>query len=364
FDGQGLILFATSVAGYFSDDFYEKLSEEYANRNIFFSGMSLETSLGMIYWGSKGKTSSLLITFSSTGSVAYGKYNELLTSPLDLDKWASLELATQIYVNQEKHLIALYYKQLKRFFKYKPETIDMNTPKASAEKINTWVSNQTRGKVNDFIPESAIRPDQIIILINAIYFKGQWKYEFNEKYTQDARFYVPSGKNATVQMMSVSGLFRANEFADWDAKVLELPYGNPNISMLIFLPNKIDGLAKLESQIKRFSRPLIKQAVNVNLPKFQIAMEMHLVPLLKKMGMGNIFEAPDLSDMTQEPAKVTEVLQKAFIEVNEKGTEAAKFAGCSTCSTGSRMIFTADHPFAYIIRDDEAIFFQGHFVKP
>ncbi|XP_032311325.1 serine protease inhibitor 42Dd [Drosophila ananassae] len=365
------IFLAASVSASFTDDYYQILAKEAPDENLISSPLSVEIVMAMLYMGAKGNTAKELQTalkLPEDRNEVANKYREFFTNLEGREKDAILELANRIYVNDQFKLVPEYNKIVADSFK--AEAVPINMDKNAAANINTWVSGHTRNKITEIVsPE--ILDDAITILINAIYFKGQWKYKFEKARTHKEIFHTAKDKKVEVDMMNMESNFMANTFPDLDAKVIELPYRNSSLYMQIFLPNKIDGLSKLESQIGGFNRKLYKQPVILKIPKFKIESTKSLGSLLKQLGIKTMFGmGADLSGLISGRAQVSGGIQKAFVEVNEEGAEAAAVTAvvavhiCANCATPSRMSFIADHPFAYVIRDSETIFFQGHYVQP
>ncbi|KAH8352072.1 hypothetical protein KR084_001789, partial [Drosophila pseudotakahashii] len=369
-----LILLATSVAGLFTDDFYQRLAKDNANKNLISSPLSVEIAMGLAYMGAEGKTAQEMrdvLKLSADKKEVARKYKDFMTNLKGREKVAILKLANRIYVNDRFSLVPEFNQVVKDSFKAEAEAISVTDPKKTASIINKWVKEQTRNRIKSIAEEEDINPDLIAVLLNAIYFKGQWQYQFNTSNTKKADFRTADKQLLPVQMMSLSGTFKAKYVPDLDAKVIELPYRNSSLSMVIFLPNKVDGLPELEKKIAGFTGLLRKQNVNLKLPKFKIEFKALLNDILKKMGIVDAFSRnADFSGLVKARAEISKVIQKAFIEVNEEGAEAAAVTAvvitttCATCGPPPPMEFNADHPFAYVIRDQKTIYFQGHFVKP
>jgi len=168
-------------------------------------------------------------------------------------------------------------------FKAEAKSISLANGPAAAEGINQWVLSQTSGKIKDMIDPGSMSPDVKALLVNAIYFKGQWESKFDPDKTRSSTFQVSADKNVTVPMMVQMGTFRANYFRDLDAQVIELPYQNSNLSMTIFLPREVGGLGSLEERISGFARPLEAREVYVKLPRFKIEFRDELKETLEKV---------------------------------------------------------------------------------
>ncbi|KAI8043145.1 serine protease inhibitor 42Dd-like [Drosophila gunungcola] len=369
----GLLFLAVSVAGRFTDDFYKLVDKENGDKNLICSPLSVEIVMSMVYMAAEGNTATELrkvLKLPADKKEVSKKYKELLTVLEGREKVANLALANRLYVNNNFQLVPEYNQMVRDSFKAEAEAISMANPNNAASIINKWVNDQTRGKIKNIVSSDTITPDLVVVLLNAIYFKGQWKYKFNPEYTRKADFQVTTKNRLPVEMMLQTDEFRAANLKSLDAKVIELPYRNSSLSMLIFLPNKVDGLQELESKIADFSGPLKKMRVMLVLPKFKIEFSADLVKFLKTMGIREAFSSSaKLGGLVKKLAvKIDKVFQKAFIEVNEDGAEAAAVTVGTvvpmSVAPSPDMKFIANHPFAYVIRDEKTIYFQGHFVKP
>ncbi|EDX04201.1 serine protease inhibitor 42Dd [Drosophila simulans] len=368
-----LLLLATSVSCRFTDDFYQILAKENVANNLISSPLSVEIALSMAYMGAREKTAEEMrnvLKLPDDKKEVAAKYKDLLSKIEGREKVATLSLANRIYVNDKFKLVPKYNQMVKDSFKAEAETISVVDPNRAASIINNWVDNQTRGKIRDLVSANALS-DMVVVVLNAIFFKGQWEYKFNPKLTKKMIFHVSDQKSVPVEMMSQIELFSAAHDRELGAKIIELPYRNSSLSMLIFLPDKVDGLPELEKKIVGFTPKLSKMDVTLRLPKFKIEFSTQLNRVLKAMGIQDAFKKlADFSDLVEDSkVYVSKVIHKAFIEVNEEGAEAAAATALLTVRyskprPSSQMVFNADHPFAYVIRDGETIYFQGHYVSP
>nr|CAB63097.1 serine protease inhibitor (serpin-2) [Drosophila melanogaster] len=368
-----LLLLATSVSCRFADDFYQLLAKENAANNLISSPLSVEIALSMAYMGARSKTAQEMrnvLKLPDDKKEVAAKYKDLLSKLEGREKVATLSLANRIYVNKKFQLVPSYNQMVKDSFMAEAEAIDIVDPNKASSIVNNWVDNQTRGKIKDLVSSNDMSKMELIVL-NAIYFKGQWEYKFNPKLTKKRNFRVSDQKSVPVEMMSLFQSFRAAHDSELGAKIIELPYRNSSLSMLIFLPDQVDGLSELEKKIVGFKPKLSKMDVTLRLPKFKIEFFAQLNKILVAMGIQDAFEkSADFKDLVENSnVHVKKVIHKAFIEVNEEGAEAAAatallFVRLSVPMPSSQMVFNADHPFAYVIRDRETIYFQGHFVKP
>jgi serpin B len=212
-------------------------------------------------------------------------------------------------------------------------------------------------------------------LTNAIYFKGDWTRPFPKAATRDEIFHVSSDKSTTAPLMHKTDDFK---FAAVDGlKALELPYGNGDLSTVVLLPDEIDGLAALEQKLSyesltRWTNGLQKRKVQVFLPRFKLTSDFSLSTVLAAMGMPLAFDGADFTGIsTQEPLYISAVLHKAFVDVNEEGTEAAAATGVVIATRAAMIpreppLFRADHPFLFLIVDNrtKSILFLGRVVNP
>ncbi|XP_002036179.2 serine protease inhibitor 42Dd [Drosophila sechellia] len=368
-----LLLLATSVSCRFADDFYQLLAKENVAENLISSPISVEIALSMAYMGARAKTAEEMrnvLKLPDDKKEVAAKYKDLLSKIEGREKVATLSLANRIYVNDRFTLIPKYNQMVKDSFKAEAETISVVDLKKAVSIVNNWVDNQTRGKIRDLVSINAMS-DMVVIVLNAIYFKGQWEYKFNPKLTKKMNFRVSDQKSVPVEMMSQNELFSAAHDRELGAKIIELPYRNSSLSMLIYLPDKVDGLPELEKKIVGYTPNLSKMDVTLRLPKFKIEFSTQLNRVLKAMGIQDAFQkSADFNDLVEDSkVYVSKVIHKAFIEVNEEGAEAAAATAILTVRysmprPSSQMVFNADHPFAYVIRDGETIYFQGHYVNP
>ncbi|XP_016967476.2 serine protease inhibitor 42Dd-like isoform X1 [Drosophila biarmipes] len=373
-----LLLLATSVTGRFTDDLYQLLAKNSANKNLITSPLSVDIALGMAYMGAGGNTAREMrdvLKLPADKKEVARKYKQLLTNLEGREKAAMLHLANRIYVNDRFTINPEFNQVVKDSFKAEAKAISVSDPKRAASIVNKWVSDQTRSRIKTLVGKEDMGPHLVMVLLNAIYFKGQWQRAFNSTYTKRAHFRTADKQTVPVQMMEKHDKFKAGYVHSLGAKVIELPYRNSTLSMVIFLPEKVDGLPELERKIAGFSPELREQEVILKLPKFKIEFSSELKGTLSKMGMRDAFSGEaDFGGLVKSSnPRFSKVIHKAFLEVSEEGAEAAAATavlfGVSFLSVQSQpprriLEINADHPFAYVIRDKDTIYFQGHFVKP
>ncbi|KAB5559076.1 hypothetical protein PHYPO_G00024690 [Pangasianodon hypophthalmus] len=252
-------------------------------------------------------------------------------------------------------------------------------PEASRQIINEWISEKTNHRINNTLPEGSIDVNSILVLVNTIYFKGQWKHKFNRRNSMESKFHISKTHSCLVQMMYQENTYHYGHFPEDKVQVLEMFYSGEGISMMIVLPDKDTKLAEVEENLtlKKLSGWLndtkTKQ-VAVHFPRFRIEDNFSLKEKLHSMGLHDIFSAEDASlpglvANNQNDLYVSDAFHKAFLEVNEEGSEAAAattllFVGRSL--NPNREVFVADRPFLLFIRETtiNTLIFAGRVADP
>ncbi|XP_055298180.1 serine protease inhibitor 42Dd-like isoform X2 [Sitodiplosis mosellana] len=362
----------------FALNFYQSVKS--TPGNIIISPLSVASALALLSQASNGKTYDQLVKGlnlsddkTTTANQCHEYYEMLLRNAGN----AELSIANQIYVN--------------RGYEIKPEFRDVATTKfmsavgslnfgdsvSAAKKINHFVDEKTKGKIKDIIAPNAISSNTRAMLVNAIYFKGQWENQFNKALTKQEPFFTTSSESVLVDFMHNKGRFNYTTLNDLDATAIAMKYANSSFSFVIVLPNSRTGLSALESKLKnydlsRITHQMCTRKVKVTIPKFKTEFEINLNAALQRIGITEMFtSSADLTGLlvSDEPLQISDVLHKAFIEVNEEGSEAAGATvidvGVTSIQTKKTLKFRADHPFVYFIRDDikNTILFSGRIVE-
>jgi len=380
FFGNSLLTMAnppdlTRSISQFSADLYAAATEGKTS-NVILSPFSVHMAVTLALMGAEGETAKEMLT----GLKLSGTKNEIsegihrLIEPIQNS--SSLKVANKIYVMENYRIKPAFNTIATEKFHSEAESLDFAKTVQSAGVINKWVEDKTNNKIKDLIKPDSLGSDTRMVLVNAIYFKGFWQYQFKKDRTDKAPFYTSETDSVLVDMMHVKEHFRYGEFRDLDAKGIELPYKDSDMSMFIILPNKRTGLAKLEADMKNvdiaeLSQNMYRSEVDVSIPKFKIEFEVSLVDALKKLGMGTMFSSSaDFSGLleTDEPLQISDVVHKAFIDVNEEGAEAAAATAVLIRARTGRLrtqSFEANHSFyfALISKTDKKIFFSGRKVQ-
>ena len=373
---------ATAVRTDFATRLYDTLAKTQAGKDLFLSPFSIQVALAMCAAGARGETRRVLADLiGAPVSVAEQnrQYAEWLRSINGAgERHVQLTTANALWVQQGEgdRLQPDYQKAVVDFYDSACNEVDFRAlPDQAVKSINAWVEGKTGGKITELIKRQLVTADTRLILTNAIYFKGKWAREFDKSHTWDEDWHGASG-DRKVPMMHQRGGYLFYEGADFQA--LDLPYQGEQLSLLIVLPRKTDGLAALENQwaagqiYQHVTGALAhEEAVIVSLPRFKMETEFQLKPALCDMGAALAFsDNADFSGIVAQPLKISEVIHKAFIEVNEEGTEAAAATGvvmakCAAIAKEPKRFF-ADHPFLFAIRDRKtnAVLFCGRVLEP
>lgn len=356
---------------------FQKLTNSNPQQNIFISPTSINMCLRMLYNGAHGKTKQAMantlglinLTDEQTNQANLSLTNNLQTQSEKI----ILNIANSIWANKNIKFKENFLAVCQKYYQAEVKNLDFTDPVA-AKNINAWVSEKTNNKINQIVDK--LSPELIMILINAIYFNGQWATEFDKKLTQDRPFYLLNQTQIKVPMMNQTGEYFYYE--DEQLQAIRLPYEKEfdnKMSMYIFLPKRPNTLANFIASLnaKTYQAYLEKfqyREGEIMLPRFKFEYEKSLTQVLSELGMANAFYNADFSNLTDTKAVVSDVIHKTFIEVNEQGTEAAAvtsvFVATSTAFKPEPFTMVVDHPFFCAIYDHEtnAIVFMGAVVAP
>jgi serpin B len=297
------------------------------------------------------------------------------------DRGYQLSMANRLWGRAGYEFQPAFLALTEKHYGARLETLDFaHDPDGARGAINRWVERQTADKIKDLIKPGVLAGDTRLVLTNAIYFKGSWADPFKKEATKDEPFLggPAAERKVDVPMMHRTGGYRYAE--DDAAQILELPYAKNEVSMVVILPRKADGLPQLERAMDAkwlggaVGRLKGRENVQVALPRFTMTAEFELSKPLSSMGMPLAFDPAkaDFSGMsTRERLAIDKVIHRAFVDVNEEGTEAAAATAVTMRPTAVRepeppTVFRADHPFVFLIRDTRSgdILFMGKVVDP
>ncbi|KAK1337511.1 hypothetical protein QTO34_002141 [Cnephaeus nilssonii] len=410
-------------------DVFKELNNNHAEDNIFFSPLSLLYALSMILLGARGNSAeqmkkvlhfnhiaeSLKPEFkdsakcSLTGRI-HSEFGALFSQINQPDSNYTLSIANRLYGTQTMTFYQQYLSCSEKLYQARLQAVDFQkSTEKTRQTINAWVESKTNGKITNLFGKGTIDPSSVMVLVNAIYFKGQWQNKFQERETIKTPFQLSEGKSVIVEMMYQAGRFKLAIIKEPQMQVLELPYVQDKLSMIILLPGHGDSRTELPGteqarlcygvttappslagaiqcsasmtiekrlNVKTFhkwtsSSNMMERDVEVHLPRFKLEIKYELNSLLKSLGMTDVFHQSkaDLSGMS--PAKglyVSKVIHKSYVDVNEEGTEAAAATGDNFVikRLPIRVQFMANHPFLFFIRHTgtNTILFCGKLASP
>jgi serpin B len=370
-----------TVPNDFATRLYAKLAGTGAGKNLFFSPFSIRVALAMCAVGARGETRQELIDLIGAPENVdeqNRQYAALLKSIQgEGERPIQLVTANALWGQEGYHINTAFQETIADFYDGALHVVNFQTqPDEAVKAISTWVSTKTRARIKELINRDFINGDTRLILTNAIYFKGRWESVFEKSATRDEDWHGPT--ISTVPMMRQNGGYLYYE--DGELQAVNLPYKGRQLSMLVVLPRKKDGLPTLETRwatqqiFRQVTEGFDSESVIISLPRFKIEMEFKLKPVLCAMHADLAFsDDADFSGIADEPLKISEVIHKAFVEVNEEGTEAAAatavvMALCAGLSTRppEPKVFKADHPFLFFIwdRKTNTVFFSGRVLEP
>ncbi|XP_078794529.1 leukocyte elastase inhibitor-like isoform X2 [Oryzias latipes] len=369
----------------FSLDLFKQLSNEDKMANVFYSPFSISSALAMVMLGARGTTASQMtevLCFSKAGKQqqqrqqqqqqqakgaqqmmqmqqqgkaslpaqvkslklrdsqdqVHASFAELLGQLNKPKASYALSVANRLFGEQTYQFVEEFLGNSRKHYKAELEKVNfMQGSEAARLNINTWVEKQTQGKIRDILAEGSLNNLTRLVLVNAIYFKGNWNKKFDAQNTRDADFRLNKNAKKTVKMMYRTSKFPLTYIPEINCQILEMPYKDKELSMLVFLPTDIEdsttGLEKLEKALTyenfmEWTRPdmMNEVEVRVGFPRFKMEQKYDMKKVLVSMGMADAFDMSKCDFSGMSPANdlvLSEVFHKAFVEVNEEGTEAA-----------------------------------------
>jgi len=350
--------------------------------NLFFSPESISTALAMAYAGARSSTASEMaktLHFTLPPDKLHPAMGARLRDLNAAHEGYQLSVANALWAQQGYTFLDDFLSLLKTDYGAGLNQVNFKgATEAARLTINQWVEQKTQDKIKDLLQPGALRSDTRLVLTNAIYFKGDWETQFDKTQTKSEDFHLSPAQAATAPLMHREGRF--SYFDGGTFQILEIPYKSKELSMIVFLPKDASGLSALEQSLtgSNLQQWLGKLAsvpkVIVTMPKFKMTQQFELGSTLSAMGMPQAFSgSADFSGMTgHRDFAISEVIHKAYVDVNEEGTEAAAATAVTMRALAIRApegpppVFRADHPFVFMIRDNRSasILFMGRMADP
>ena len=373
---------AVNGSNAFAVDLYGQLSKQPGN--LFFSPESISTAFGMAYAGARGQTATQMehvFHFTLPPDRLHPAMGALLARMNAPHKGYELRVADALWAQQDASFQASYLKLVQSDYGAGFHRVDFKlSPDTVRATINAWVEKQTNDKIKDLLSPGVLNSSTRLVLTNAIYFKGNWRDQFDKEATQKEEFHL----SATQWIMSPM-MHRTDGYRYYDGgtlQALELPYAGDEIAMVVLLPKERDGLPALEQSFASgaagdwIQKLDFVDKVILTLPRFTMTQQFELSSALSAMGMPQAFSSgADFSGMTGKPEfTIGAAIHKAYIDVNEQGTEAAAATAIVMRATAARqefpepppIVFRADHPFLFILLDTRSgsMLFLGRVADP
>ncbi|XP_047625436.1 serpin B7 isoform X2 [Phacochoerus africanus] len=367
--------------GEFCFNLFREMDNNQGSGNVFFSSLSLFTALALIRLGARGDCASQIdkvLQFNrvsghaNSSSSQPGLHYQLKRILSDINtshKDYELSIANGLFAEKVFDIRKDYVDRAEKLYNAKMKRVDFtNDIKETRYKINKWIENETHGKIKKIFPEDTISSSAVMVLVNAVYFKGKWKSAFTKSETRHCQFRSPKCPRKAVAMMHQERRFNLSVIKDPSMQVLELKY-HGGISMYVMLPE--NDLSQIENKLTfgnlmdwtnpRRMRP---QYVEVFFPQFKIEKNYEINHHLKALGLSDIFDESraDLSGIAAGGRLyISKLMHKSYIEVTEEGTEAAAVSGSEVVEKQlpDFRVFKADHPFLFVIKKDDIILFSG-----
>jgi len=364
----------------FAMNFYSQISKN-TSESIFFSPISIFTAFAVTYEGAQGETASDIQQIFGFQTDSQERRNHFQFMLKEFENAGFMDMGTPEYELQMANALWVadhfdpkqnYIDTAKTYYNSKVDKVDF-VSNAGVETINNWVREQTQDKIDKLFEDDSTDDLTAFVMTNAIYFKGEWVHKFTPEFTRQADFHINKQETVKVQMMDLDKPIL--NYAENDLlQIIQLPYKGDKVSMLVLLPKEVDGIQSLEENLNLenlsdWKDSLEENMVSVYLPKFTSNTEYDLKGILQQMGMQIPFDSnmADFRGIANDQIYIDSAIHKAFVSVDEAGTEAAAATGITgRLTSGPPNTFRADHPFIFIIQDDsnENILFIGRVVNP
>lgn len=371
---------AGAARNLFAADLVKTISGPHTQENVVYSPASVHAALTFAMMAARGETENEMRKVLKLGvqdrTEIAKDYSIFLKKNFQASEdGPQLQMANRWYVNDQIQLSPDFMRIGKDYFNSVSEALNFDDAPLAVKSVNAWVEQQTNSKIKNLLTPDSINKETTSLLVNVIYFKAKWAQQFSLSSTHKAEFNISPTQKTSVDMMFSNEDYRYADLPELDATAVELPYENSDLSMLIILPNQVDGLAALEKKIatidlNEISSRLELEDVEVMIPRFKIEYDLDMKEPLQQLGMqaafsnGANFEG--LTTNSEIPQKISDVKHKAFLDVNEAGSEAAAATFLKIVPMSLNLqqkTFRADHPFIFAIRNRNAVFFAGHVAK-
>lgn len=357
----------------FGLDLFKAVSKQEIYKNRMISPLSVSLAFGMVINGAENNTLKQIKEYMGYSGLSNDEVNQanlsLISKMANVNKSVVFDIANSVWYRQGFSIKEKFLNDNKYFYNAEISKLDFSNP-SSVNTINNWVSGKTNGKIPTIIDD--IDPRSVLFLINALYFKGDWMYIFDETKTKTVPFYNEDKTNAVtdVKMMHLKTNF--NNYVDENLVCVDIPYGDSLFSMKVIMPADGQSFNNMlymldKNYLSKINKEMKLGEIEVGLPRFRVSDNMELQDVLASMGITDAFtDKADFSKITDDFIYISKVIHKTYIDVNEKGTEAAAVTAVDfrTTSIGQNFIF--NKPFIFIISayGYDNVMFIGSIVNP
>ncbi|XP_057697676.1 antithrombin-III [Corythoichthys intestinalis] len=356
--------------------------------NLFLSPLSVSAAFSMTKLGACGRTLEEImkvfefdsVTERTSDKVHFYFAKLLCRLYRKIDSSTQLAVANRLFGDRSLRFNATYQNISRQVYGAEMMSLDFRAqPEASRAAINAWVANKTENNIRDALPAGAVNADAVLVLVNTIYFKGSWQKRFREDDAYEAPFRVDAWRSCSVTMMFQESTFRYARLPAEHLQLLEMEYRGRDTAMTLLLPDRGHLLAQVETELNlptltRWLERMTETRVSVNLPRFRLEESLRLKEALNAMGLRDVFspENASLPGLLADDADgvfISDAYHKAFLEVNELGSEASASTGAVAAGRSIKLdaeVFAADRPFLLLIREKtlNAVVFVGRVARP
>ncbi|CAI6368264.1 unnamed protein product [Macrosiphum euphorbiae] len=371
----------TALTSNYSFSLFKELSSS-VEGNVFVSTYSIQFLLLLLAFGSKSKTSDQLKSVLHLSKDKPPNYENIKSMITKLEVPGHLTVANGIFSDKAFSLNPEYTKNTQKYLNSEVRSVDFSgNPTSGESEVNKWVNSKTNGKISGIFKPGDIKKDTVLVLASAVHFQNSWKKEFTE--TKNASFCLTAKNHIDIKMMHQTGNFKYFKDDKLKFAAVEIPYKVGGYEMLIVLPDKMDAVKDLENvflkKSKNYAHLLNNMTIHnveLDVPKFKFESDMDLEKTMQKLGLTEMFlPTADFSELSSSGAgklRVSSMKHKTYVDVNEKGTEAAAVTGATIENYNleydpkdiKKVKFHACHPFLFIIKKDKDIIFMGRLSNP
>ncbi|KAJ1523371.1 hypothetical protein ONE63_001238 [Megalurothrips usitatus] len=380
-EDQHLSAVVKSVNDFTLDFYLTTVAKSDPGKNVLVSPLSASLATALVHAGANGITAQEIETglhFPRDKTTLDNGFKALHAALANTPN-VTLDIANRVFIEKSSTIKPDYKQRVTQIHNSEIQQADFkNNFEKERANINGWVSQKTHDKINDLLPAGILDSLTRLVLVNAVYFYGKWKEQFDKAQTYEEDFYITKDKTVQVPMMHQTKNLRYADIPELDAKAVELCYVNENVCLQIILPNAKDGLQGLHEKLKNKTFDLSKiefyrTKVQLTMPKFKIEQTIDLKQVYKEMNINTMFgQGADLKGMIEgdegEALYVSDAIQKTFMDVNEEGTEAAAATACVSrrkrCLEDLPVELYVDHPFLFRLLNLTTVIFVGAHYEP